>query len=77
MDCEIDAALDESLFDFLGEKPLAAQFGERPVEHRIARGLDDDDFGSLVGKLSVRRGQERAHHIGLGQRQRAAARSDA
>jgi hypothetical protein len=38
---QIDAPIGQGLVNLLGEQPLAADFGQPPVLHRIARGADD------------------------------------
>jgi hypothetical protein len=44
VDCQIDSALQESLFDFFDEKSLAADVGQRDIEYFIAFGGDGDEL---------------------------------
>ncbi len=75
---DVDAPLEQRLLDLLGEQALAADLGERAVLHRVAGGLDDDDLDRRrLGQLAVHRGEARAHLTGLGERQGAAARTQA
>src|SRR5262244_601898 len=72
---EVDGAGAERLLDLLGEEALAAGLGQRPVADDVAAGADDLELDALCGKR-VRRGQAIAHVLGLGERERTAARAD-
>ena len=72
---EVDGPLKQRLLDLLGEQPLAAHLRKRPVLDAIAGRLDDLNFDQ-PGVDAVRRRQRRARHMGLRQRERAAARSE-
>ena len=75
---KIDAAVEQRLVDLLGEQPFAADLGERPVLHPVAGRADRDDLDHPGRReLGMRRQQAVAHQLGLAQRHRAAARSDA
>ena len=41
--CEIDTALDQCLFDLLGEHSFCADFGQGNIGNFVAGGLDDFD----------------------------------
>jgi N6-L-threonylcarbamoyladenine synthase len=72
MNRQIDRTGKLRLVDFLGEKPLAAAFGKRPVGDRIPCGADDGEwkgFFAFAGELH----QGGARHQGLSHRQRRAA----
>ena len=45
MNGNVDAFVEQSSFNFLGEKPFALHFVERQVLDLIALGFDDLDFG--------------------------------
>ena len=72
---EIDRAGEQRLLDLLGEQALAAGLRQRPVLDAVAGGADHLDRDPL-GLEAMRRGQRRAHHARLRQRQRAAARAE-
>ena len=44
---EVDGAGEQRLLDFLGEEPLAAGLGQRPVLNDVAGGADDADLDPL------------------------------
>ena len=72
---EVDAALEQRLLDLLGEQALAAGLGQRPVLDPVAGGADHLDLDPR--RIEAMRLRQRvAHHAGLRQRQRAAARAD-
>ena len=73
---EIDPAVDQRLLDLLGEQAFAAEIGERPVAHEIARGADDHDLDRVVRDV-VRGGERGLRGAGLPERKRAAARAEA
>ena len=73
---QIDTAIEQGFLDFLGEKPLAAFLGQRPVLDGIAGGAYDGELDRLLVDPQ-RRGQPRAHGPRLHQSQRAAARANA
>jgi hypothetical protein len=73
---QIDAAIQQSVLDLLGEQPLAAHLAQRAILDAVTAGLDDDRFEKALGQ-AMDRDQPPAHLVGLGQRQRAAARTDA
>ena len=73
---EVDGAAEQRLLDFLGEEPLAAEVGERPVLDDVAGGADDLDLDPL-GIEAAGRGEAALHLARLHQRQRRAARADA
>jgi hypothetical protein len=73
---EVDLAPNQRLLDLLGEQPLAADLGQRPVADDVTGGADDLKLDRL-GRDAMSGGKPRPHHVGLGQRQRAAARTDA
>jgi hypothetical protein len=76
MNGEIDALFEESVLDFLGEKALAADFGERPIQDHVAGRLDDDDLERGLGQ-AVGSHEASADFMGLGEREGGTARSDA
>ena len=45
MDGKVGAAVDQCVFEFLGENSLQAELFERRGGEAVARGLDDEDFG--------------------------------
>ncbi len=69
---EIDAALGERLFDFLGEHALGADLGEGDFLQPVAGGLDDLDFDGVA-----LRAQKRGDVVGLPERELRAAAADA
>ena len=72
---EIDPAIQQRFFDFLCEKPFAADLGQAAILDAVAAGSDDD--GLDVGFLSQAGSDEMgAQHGRLGERERAAARAD-
>ena len=73
---EIDRAVDQRLVDLLGEQPLAADVGERPVLHHVSGRADRAQFDS-PGVEAVGGGKPRAHLARLRERKRTAARADA
>src|SRR5579871_227489 len=72
MDCQVDAALGESFFDFLGEHALSPDFGEGNVCDFVSGCVDDLDF-DLVPIFT----EECGNMIGLPQCQLRAAGADA
>ncbi len=63
MDGNVDAVVEKRLFKFLGEKPLAADSRQSPVEDLVPGCLDDDDLeGNLV---AIDGGQPVAHLVRL------------
>ena len=66
---------DQRLLDLLGEQALAAGLGQRPVLDAVAGGRITS-ISINAGVEPVRRGQRRAHHMRLRQRERAAARAE-
>ena len=72
---EVDGAGQQRLLDLLGEQPLAAGLGERPVLDRVAGGADDLDLDPL-GVEAAGGGEPALHLARLHQRQRRAARAD-
>ena len=76
MDRKIDSAGQQRVLDLLGEQAFAAGFGQRPVLDAVARSADHRDLDRVLGP-AMRQRERRAHHMGLCQRERAAARSDA
>ena len=42
--CNVDAALQQSIIDLLGEQSLAADVCQRLVQDLVTRGLDDADL---------------------------------
>jgi hypothetical protein len=51
--CNVDAAIQQRLIDLLGEQALAANVGQRLVQHLVTGGLDDDNLQrSLLCQLS-------------------------
>jgi N6-L-threonylcarbamoyladenine synthase len=75
MDGEIEFARDQHLFQFGGEKPLAADFGERPIGDPVSLGGENHDFEIVCGK-AMRGNEAIARFIGLSQSERASARTD-
>ena len=55
VDGQIDAALGQRLFDFLGEHALGANLGERDIGDFVAGGLDDFelDFVARARKIGM------------------------
>ena len=75
MDRHVDGAALEGGLDFLGEHPLAADFGQRSVAHPIAGG-DDDLDGEPLGDMGMGGGEGVFHGFRLDQGERRAARAD-
>jgi hypothetical protein len=79
MDRDVDLARQHVLFDFLGEKTLAAQGFQRHIgidqAPVVAGGLDDHDLESAFGQVEGRH-QARARFMRLGQCQRRATGAD-
>ncbi len=75
MNSDINTPVEQRFLDFLGEKTLAANFGQRSVLNAVAGGLDDLDFNCLFRK-TVRRHEPVAGLVGLRQCQRTAPCSD-
>ena len=71
VDGQIDALLEQRVFQFLGENSLAADFAQRALPVAISRGADDDEFGGR----SVPR-QSGAHVFRLPASERAASRAN-
>src|SRR5258705_8616985 len=68
---DVDAAVEQRILDFLGEKPLPLELVERPVHFRVAARLDDHDL-----RAHPLCGEAIPHPLRLPQRQRAAARPE-
>ena len=75
MDGKLDGALQQRLLDLLGEQALAADLVQLAVLDPVAGGADDHDLG--FGQVGPGGLQPVADQMGLGQRQRTAARADA
>ena len=76
MDGKIGLVLEQSHFQFLGKKAFGqvlAFFSERRGLELVSGGFDDFQLERKFGKS---RAALRKNHIGLRERQRAAARSD-
>ena len=74
----VDFAGQERLFDFLGEKTLAADLRKSAVLNEVAGGLDDDDgHGVLGGEFGMGFAEAAAHLAGLGQGERRAPGTEA
>ena len=71
----VDGAIQQRLFDFAGEQPLAADLLERAILDRIAGDLYDHDGKSLFRQVK-RRHEARARLMRLGQSQRRATGAD-
>ncbi len=52
VNCKVDAAREQGILDFPGEKTLAADVGKRPVLDAVPGRRDGDDL-DLVGAKSV------------------------
>ena len=76
MNGEVDRAGDECLLDFLGEQAFAAGLGQWPILNHVPRGADDFDLDP-AGVEAGCRGEAAFHLVGLYQRQRRAARTNA
>src|SRR5439155_5886782 len=75
---EIDAPVNQRLFDLLAEQPLAADLGQLARLDAVAGGADRHYLqGALGGQFGMRGPQPVAHQPGLVERHRAAARTDA
>ena len=72
MDGDVDGAVGQRLFYLAGEKALAADVFQRPVQYPVASGLDDGDGKSGLGQTKGRH-QARACFMRLRQRERRAA----
>src|SRR5258705_14021849 len=68
---DVDAAVEQRILDFLGEKPLPLELVERPVHFRVAARLDDHDL-----RTHPLCGEAIPHPLRLPPRQRAAARAE-
>ena len=75
MNGEIDAAVVERLFQFLGEKALATSFRQRAILDTVAGRADHHDLERLFRKV-VRGHQTGARFRCLSQSQSASARSN-
>ena len=74
----VDGAVQQRLLDLLGEKALAADLRQSPVEDLVAGGLDNDDFdGLVVGQIAVGLGQTAFNFVRLSQGERAASGPEA
>ncbi len=73
---QIDLAVEQRRVDLLREQALAANLAQRPVLHIVAGGLDNLNLERIF-RQAMRRHQTITGLIGLGKRQRRAARSDA
>ena len=75
---EIDAPVEQRLFDLLGEQALAADLGEQLGLDPVAGRADRHQLDPILRRqLGMNLPQPVAHKAGLVQRHRAAARSDA
>ena len=52
VDGEIDPAVGQRFFDFLGEHALGADLGEGHVEDLVASGLDDFEFDFVAARAA-------------------------
>ncbi len=77
MNSKIDPAFAQGLLDFLGKKPLAAQFREIAILHHIAGRLDDFDLANLINRLTKDGGHTCRHVMGLNEREPGAAGANA
>src|SRR5438552_9353325 len=68
---DVDAAAEQRILDFLGEKPLPLELVERPVHFRVAARLDDHDL-----RPHPLCGEAIPHPLRLPPRQLAAARTE-
>src|SRR5258705_12029610 len=68
---DVDAAVEQRILDFLGEKPLPLELVERPVHFRVAARLDDHDL-----RTHPLCGEAIPHPLRLPPRQSAAARAE-
>jgi hypothetical protein len=68
-------AVDQGEVELLRKQALAAGLAQGAVEDRVAGGLDNDDLDPVAGRI-MRAGETVLQFVRLGQRQRAAARSD-
>ena len=74
---EVDLALEQRRLELLAEQTLAAELGQRPVDHPVAGGPHHHGLdGALCGQRGIGHGQRPADHLGLGARQRRAPRAD-
>ncbi len=72
---EVDGAAEQGLLDLLGKETLAARLRQGAVLDHVAGGADDRERNArLLDPLGG--GEARPHHVGLRQRERAAARAD-
>src|SRR5260370_8197183 len=71
---EVDFACEQRLFDLLGEQPLAAGLGERPVLDLVAGGADRDELDRGSGEAMG--GERLPDQLRLLERQRAPPRAD-
>ena len=69
----IRAAVEQAVFDFLDEEPLAAHLGEGAVEDLVASGRQGEQFNRA---RRVQRAQSIAHMLGLPQGKPAGAGRD-
>ena len=77
MDRDVDPPVQQGLFDLPGEQPLAADRGERALQHPVARGMDGlDGDRALLPERGIGRGEAAADLVGLGPGERACACSD-
>ena len=74
---DVDPPVLEGFLDLLGEQPLAADFGERALQHAVARGMDRLERDRALGpERGIGRGEAAADLVGLGAGERAGACSD-
>ena len=66
---DVDLTGQKVIFDFAGEKPLAADLFQRPVNDPVAGGLDDDD-GERLERQVERAGKTLTGLVGLCQGKR-------
>ena len=73
---EINASIQQSFLNLLGEQPLAAFVCQWSILDGIATRANDDELDPLLADTRRRR-QPRTHHARLHQCQRTAARANA
>src|SRR5690606_25271396 len=77
MDRHFYAAIKKLLLDFLGEEPLAADFGKCPILHPVAGRADDDDLRRFLHGAAYRLRNPARDLICLNERKAGASGSDA
>lgn len=70
---QIGAAVEQGVFEFLDEEPLAAHLGEGAVEDLVASGRQGEEFNRA---RRIQRAQPIAHMLGLPQGKPAGAGRD-